>query len=38
MSAPNGRPKGRKPWTGVAKRRTVIIPSRREGGGGRVVQ
>ena len=34
MSAPLGRPKGRQPRTGAARRRTDVTPSGREGGRG----
>jgi len=38
MSAPHGRPQGRKQLTGAAPRRTVIPPFLGEGVGERVVQ
>jgi len=38
MGAPHGRPKGRKPITGAAQRRTAVTPFPGEGAGGRVVR
>jgi len=38
MSAPPGRPKGRKPTTGAAQRRTPVTPFLGKGDGGKVVQ
>jgi len=38
MSAPHGRPKGRKPTPEAAQRRTNVTPFLGEGAGGRVVQ
>ncbi len=35
MSAPHGRPKGRKPQTGTAQRRTVVTPFLGKGEGGK---
>lgn len=38
MSAPLGRPEGRKPRPGAAQRRTGITPFLGKGDGGKVVQ
>jgi hypothetical protein len=36
MSAPHGRPQGRRQHSGAAQRRTAITPSRGEEAGGKV--
>jgi hypothetical protein len=38
MSAPHGRPKGRKPTRGAAQRRTIVTPFPGKGVGGKALQ